>query len=76
MTDWVTAAVMASDTALSRKLARLRDIADHSGGPGTPAFAQYSALYDELQNTPMELWRELLAQAEREEVAAKQGAAA
>ena len=69
MTDWVTAAVMASDTTLSRKLAKLRAVAEHSGGPGSPAFQLYADLYDSLQNTPMEMWREILAQAEREESA-------
>jgi hypothetical protein len=72
MSDWVTAVVERDgDTALRRKLRRLRDIADRSGGPGTPAFQQYGDFYDLLQNTPTEKWSAIVADAEREERAGR-----
>jgi hypothetical protein len=72
MTDWVTAAVMATDNALSRKLAKLRDVADHSM-IDSPAFRQYGEFYTLLQDTPRERWPDLLAAAAAEEQAAQQG---
>jgi hypothetical protein len=68
MSDWVTAAVERDgDTALRRKMRKLRAAADCSGGPGTPAFKSYGDFYDLLQNTPVERWSVIVADAEREE---------
>jgi hypothetical protein len=76
MGDWVTAAIEASgDNALRRKLRKLRELADASM-IDSPQFRIYADFYDALQNGTDETRRQLLAEAEREEVAAKQGAAA
>jgi hypothetical protein len=76
MSDWVTAAVMAGgDTALRRKFLRLRDLGDHAM-LDSPAFRQWGDYYTLLQNTPIERWGELLAEAEREEQAVQQGVSA
>jgi len=70
MSDWVTAAVMAADNALSRKLAKLRASADASM-IDSPAFAEYGRFYTLLQDTPRERWPDLLAAAAAEEEASQ-----
>jgi hypothetical protein len=73
MSDWVTSAVEASgDNALSRKLRRLRDLADHAM-VDSPQYRAYGTFYDLLQNRSQEQWRELLVQAEAEEQAVQRG---
>jgi len=73
--DWVTRQIM-DDVGgpLSRKLARLRDAADRSAGPGTPAFQQYAQFYDAWQNGSDDDRRRLVAEAEAQERVAVQGA--
>jgi hypothetical protein len=75
MSDWVTAAVMGRGDALTRRFVKLRDLADRSM-LGSPQFQEFAALYDSLQNTPVEEWGELLKQAQAQEQAVREGVTA
>jgi len=67
MTDFVTMQIESIGGPIAKKLAKLRDQADRSAGPGTPAHEQYTAFHRAWADGGPDEHRQMLAEAEREE---------